>query len=112
MQRSLSWCIVLVLVCREAFLWVLGRSLCVKLYFVMVCACFAKLWLIPVVVQSLKSVMDSKRFVDQEDKVMLHERGWKHRYYMSKFGINIDKDPAFPRQVSVRVPFRESLCCT
>jgi hypothetical protein len=56
--------------------------------------------------QSLKSVMDSKRFVDQEDKVMLHERGWKHRYYMSKFGINIDKDPAFPRQVSVSRCFK------
>jgi len=43
--------------------------------------------------------MDSKRFVDQEDPVQLHEKGWKHRYYMSKFGVNIEKDPSFPRQV-------------
>eukprot|EP00961_Rhodomonas_salina_P181144 2444896-Rhodomonas_salina.3 len=34
----------------------------------------------------------------REDEVKLFESGWKERYYRSKFGVDIKKDPEFPRK--------------
>ena len=60
----------------------------------------------------LKSVMEQKRVVEQEDDVCLHQGGWKQRYYKSKFGVDV-ADPAhaqFPRRVVQS--FMEGICWT
>ena len=44
------------------------------------------------------------------DQVVLHERGWKHRYYKDKFNVDLDKDPDFPRTVVQH--FMEGICWT
>lgn len=49
--------------------------------------------------EQLKKTMQEKSAVNQEDEVKLFESGWKERYYRSKFGVDIKKDPEFPRKV-------------
>jgi 5'-3' exoribonuclease 2 len=60
----------------------------------------------------LKSVMEQKRVVEQEDDVCLHQGGWKQRYYRSKFGVDVSEaeNAQFPRRVVQS--FMEGICWT
>ncbi len=60
----------------------------------------------------LKAVMEQKRVVEQEDDVCLHQGGWKHRYYRSKFGVDVSdpENAQFPRRVVQS--FMEGICWT
>eukprot|EP00960_Hanusia_phi_P032052 749647-Hanusia_phi.AAC.3 len=59
---------------------------------------------------ALKASMERKNTVEVQDEVKLHESGWKERYYQNKFGVNINKDPSFPRKVVKS--FMEGICWT
>ena len=48
----------------------------------------------------LKKAMDAKmENEDEEDDIKLHESGFKRRYYLKKFHVDIDLEPDFPRRV-------------
>eukprot|EP01047_Picozoa_sp_COSAG01_P044102 COSAG01_NODE_3964_length_5490_cov_36.725283_1_plen_274_part_10 len=50
--------------------------------------------------EKLKKVLYDKNEVEEvEDEVQLHTAGFKARYYMKKFHVDIEKEPDFPRQV-------------
>ena len=50
--------------------------------------------------RQLKRILDDKNEnEDEEDEIKLHEAGFKRRYYLKKFHVDINLEPDFPRRI-------------